>query len=980
MKNIGKILLFCLAALWSSGAVAQYYDTGANPDHIRWRLYETDSLRVVAPDYFDNSARRVMHYMDTLSTTIGYGLPITKMLDTPVVIHAENSASNGLSIWAPLRVEIASMPATDSYAQTWLRQLSVHEYRHTAQYSALNQGLIKALRPLLGQQWMLLTSGLMPFWWIEGDATDAETQASAFGRALQPSFTMHYRAVGRDILHSDNPDIWFGGSYNRYIPSHYNLGYQMVSTANTMAQRYVWGDVVDYVSNNPETIFPTEWAMRQKLGYSTEELFRHTFERLNNFWDMLPEREDSAQRVTSTRWTKCPTYTTVRYPLWSDHGTIVTLKGDFDHPQRFVEVEPATGKERDIVWPGAVNSPPTIIDDHIYWTEMSQLSSFAQQIGSVMYKAPVGGGQPKQVLHDSIYALYPTEYDDALAFVRYNFDGTYSIVCIEGEMTMAEGVELHGLCAEGDWLYYLTTSAGGMSIQRVNPKVWRSEVVKPASLATLSSLRVHNGVLYFGSIASGYDEVHAIDIASGKEYRLTTSRYGSFYGAPSPEGEHIALAIYDANGYHLAVDKVVMNEENRIVPNKIPANVVNPPRYKWTDMVRIDDVAFTASDLYDSKEQHPSKPYSKAANLIDFHSWAPIYLRPEQLMSGNLGDVGIGVSATSQNLLSSAFTTVGYRYGWGGKHLASLNLKYVGTPIKWQLSAVVDNQSAGADVAQGVIMKQGDYYASYNHADKAPQPSPTKASYSISVSASLPKVLRHGYWTSTLTPTVEFSHSSFRPYNPNTGEYLGGLNMAAATVQFNSYVRTAVRNVQPRWGFAALGGVGRMLGGFETPTTVGAFVRAYLPGFGLNDGLTLKGSWQGIVGNGPLGYSLDFRWGQPRGFERFVGNYNYWPDDNTSLSLQYSTPLCYPDVGIKGVVLLKRVRLSLFADGLLWRGLNQMGASEIDGMVTVGGDVWLDTSWFRLPAEGDLSLRVSCYADALHRDRPMISVGAGINF
>ena len=276
--------------MWSLSASAQFYNTGASPDHIRWREYESGKgHRVVAPDYFDHSARRVLRYMDTVSHSITHGLPVERLLSSPVVMHTENSASNGLSIWAPLRIEMSGMPAAESYSTSWLRQLSVHEFRHTAQYSALNRGFIKALYPVLGQQWMLLTSGLMPFWWIEGDATDAETQASHFGRGLQPSFTMHYRAVGRRILDGSNPDVWFGGSYNQYVPSHYNLGYQLVSMANTQAGRYVWGDVVDYVTEKPYTIFPTEWAMRRRLGYSTEELFYSTFGNLNDWWDSLPD-------------------------------------------------------------------------------------------------------------------------------------------------------------------------------------------------------------------------------------------------------------------------------------------------------------------------------------------------------------------------------------------------------------------------------------------------------------------------------------------------------------------------------------------------------------------------------------------------------------------------------------------------------------------------------------------------------------------
>ena len=137
-----------------------------------------------------------------------------------------------------------------------------------SQYSALFDGSARWLYYLLGEQSLLALTGVMPFWWLEGDAVDAETQASLYGRALQPSFTMHYRAVGRRILEGKNPDKWFAGSYNEFIPSHYNLGYQMTTTANTLAGRYAWGEVMEYASRKWFTITPFEWAMRDLLGLS----------------------------------------------------------------------------------------------------------------------------------------------------------------------------------------------------------------------------------------------------------------------------------------------------------------------------------------------------------------------------------------------------------------------------------------------------------------------------------------------------------------------------------------------------------------------------------------------------------------------------------------------------------------------------------------------------------------------------------------
>lgn len=968
-----------LLALLALPAWAQFYSNGVSRAGIRWQQVESESVRVIAPDYAEALSHRVLFMMDSLTNTIGYGLLPrgTEPLAMPVVLHTENTLSNGISIMAPARIEMCAFPATESYATPWLRQLSAHEYRHAAQYAALFGGSARWLYRLLGEQSLLALTGVMPFWWLEGDAVDAETQASLYGRALQPSFTMHYRAVGRDILAGENPDRWFSGSYNEFIPSHYNLGYQMVTTANTLAGRYVWGEIMDYASRWWLTITPFEWAMRRDLGYSTADLFRTTFERLNDHWEGLPERTDSATRVpTDSAKNNHSPYVWNNYPVWIDSERVVVVESSFDTPAALVEVDVESGAQRLLRHIGYLNSRPAIIGEHIYWSEMQQLSSFAQEMGSVLCRARLDGkGGIERVLDKDIYALYPTNFDGSLAYVRYNLNGTYSVVCSEGEMTLPEGVECHGLAATGDRLYLLTTGDGGMAIESVHPRSWERRVVRPASRVTLSNLVAsHDNRLYFGSIASGYDEIHTIDLLTGKERRVTTSRYGSFYGTPSPDGTRLALAVYDRHGYHLATSAILTQE---VVENTLlPRNVVNPEVYKWQEVVCIDTLHYGAREMGQMSEKFPSKPFNKASNALNIHSWAPAYYRPDQLMSGYLGSVRLGATVTSQSLLSDAVSTLGVYWLPQGEVGSTLNVKYLGWAPKIEFSANFSTLDATPHAPVGVYMKGGDYYANYDHTEQVePSPAPNN-SWSLYGRVSLPVILSHSYLTSVLTPAVEFSHSNTRPYSPTTGTYHPSQNILGATLQWNLYTRTAYRNLQPRWGLALVGGAGRMLGSFDAPTTIGLFARAYTPAFGANDGFTLKASWQGIEGDGPLGYALDFGWLIPRGVRSTI-----YPDDMVGGSVQYDTPLCYPDWGASGVVMLKRVRLSLFADTLWGRVPTAEGEPrKWSDATTFGGDLWLDTSWLRLPEQGDLTLRIGCYFDRHEWHKPTFSAGVNLNF
>ncbi len=948
---------------------AQFYSNGASP-RARWRTLHTERVTVVAPDYAEEPARKVLFLVDSLTDHIGYGLGHTP-LRMPIVMHSSSSASNGISIMAPRRIEMCTTPATASYATDWLGQLSVHEYRHAAQYGALFSGMAKYLYWLLGEQALLATSGVMPFWWLEGDAVDAETQASLYGRALQPSYTAYYRAVGRDILRSKNPDKWFGGSYNHYTPSHYELGYQMVTTANTLAGRYVWGEVMEYAAKWPITITPYEWAMRKRLGYSTEELFRTTFERLNNHWDSLPARESNTTPVPTTR--RSP-YESYRYPMWAPTGEILALRSTFDTPEEFVFINPESGRERRLRRVGYINTPPAIVGNHLYWSEITQLSSYAQEMGMVLYRTPLDGhGERERVTPRTTRALYPTEWQGELAYVRYNLEGTYTIVTPEEEHPLPFGVECHGMTSLADGLYLLVTTREGMSIERLDPATGGRTVVKPTTQATLSALRGGTDEkLYFGSIATGYEEIHSLDPTTGHEQRLTTTPYGAHWGAPNQEGDMVVLSTFDTEGYHLATAPTEGVESVEQTP--LPRNIVNPERYRWEGFPTVNNIDYGPEEKSHSHATIPTKRYHHLKDLINFHSWAPIYYRPEQIASGNLGDVSLGVTLSSQSLLSDAVTTLGGYLRPTGVVGARLNVKYIGWWPKLEVSADVNNGLPQIAAPKGSMMAGGNFFTNYDHSESVTTPSLPRSNYSFYGRLYLPIVLSHSNLTRVLTPSVELSHNNNLLYSPTTERYTTGQNIAAATLQWSCSTRQAYRNLQPRWGLALVGGIASTLEPFNTPYTVGVYGRAYTPAFGANDGFTLCASWQGIEGSGPLGYAPQFNWLIPRGARTSV-----YPDNLTGLSVQYDTPLCYPDWGWSGVVLVKRLRLGAFVDSL-WGNISNGTKSVGSNITTFGCDLRIDTSWLRLPEQGDLTLRVGCYFDVRDLAHPTPSFGIGTNF
>jgi len=122
-------------------------------------------------------------------------------------------------LWAPKRMEIFTCPPQDTYAENWLQQLAIHEYRHVVQIDKLNQGMTKVLTYVFGEQATGAILGLfIPLWLVEGDAVCTETALSNSGRGRLPSFEMKLRAQTLTKINLNYDKAVFG-SYKIICPT-----------------------------------------------------------------------------------------------------------------------------------------------------------------------------------------------------------------------------------------------------------------------------------------------------------------------------------------------------------------------------------------------------------------------------------------------------------------------------------------------------------------------------------------------------------------------------------------------------------------------------------------------------------------------------------------------------------------------------------------------------------------------------------------
>ena len=1027
------IVLVIVALAGCYTASAQYYSWGADPTYMRWRKLKGDKIDIIYPDTARTLGYKMMYYARAVQPTIDFGFRHGPM-KIPFVIHPENFSSNGMVMWLPKRVEILSSPAISGYSMPWLKQLAAHEYRHAVQYNNLNKGVVRVFSYILGQQSSTIGLLFMPLWGLEGDATLSETQMSSFGRALQPSFTMHYRAIG-NIAKERGINKWFCGSYREHIPDHYHLGYQLTAFANTKYDENVWDKIVRYAVRNPYVLATTYVGLKRYYNTSTTKLFHETFADLSDYWNSLPYQANTSTQLSGE---VKKGYTQYRYPQYIDKDIVLSLYETLDRPDALVLTNSKTGKSRHIAYTGIVSSRPSeVVGGRVWWTEYRRSTLFAERINSKLCYMDLERGRTR-TLNRMRQALYPTPISEhELAWVEYFPNGEYSIVRgnpaprHEEEylrVQIPSDIEIHGL-AYDDYtraLYFIATDDSGMWLGRVGRNREVEHVTKGAYI-TLSDLRAKEGVLYFGSIQSGKDEVHCYDLRTDTEYRISGSTYGSFSPMPAKQ-DTVLMTTYNRYGYHIAEQAIKRDTLPKVAYSKLPINLVNPERKKW-NTVNLDTVRFIGADsmLAQAKEFGQAKRkgvkplrdkrYSGPAHLFNIHSWAPVSYDPFALSEEGALDFNLGATIMSQNILSTAsgFLTWGwnaregsvfkgsFRYYGLGVNL-SINATYGGTQQLYSAYTYLYNPMSGR--YEAVLPGGKEEYVKNPVTGKDElvlneEPALSKY-YNVGMMASLPLYFQAGYHTRYVQVSAGYNYSNglvakVDRLSVEIGKgsvsniakigYKEGVHLLQFGVGYQDMVRLAHKDFLPRWGQVVSLNYALNPADRNFSHLISAYGKVYFPGFVKHHSLSLAAVYQTSLGGFDREDALSnlaFHSGRlvPRGFYTSeIENRNY-----VATSLNYALPIWYPDLGCP-VIHFKRVRLNLgfdfasFSSKAMYVGADNTLITKIrrERIFSYGGDISFDFNLFRMPEAGTTSLTISIYQPH-GKKKPFVTAGLGLPF
>ena len=932
---------FLLALLLTNNIHAQFYESGTEPASVRWQQIHTEHFRIIFPTDALQEGQRAAYALEYIHQAAGKSLNHAPA-KIPVVLHNRTAFSNGFVSWAPKRSEWFLTPPQDNYAQDWLHQLAVHEYRHVVQVDKLNQGITRAMGFAVGQQAVGAVAGLLPLWFLEGDAVATETALTNAGRGRNPAFEMPLRTIALSGKYHKYDKAFFG-SYRDHVPNHYELGYQMVGWTRQHYGAKTFETSVDFVARHPYTLIfcpPFRLGVKKETGYKTDELYRNAFDDLTHRWSEQEMHTDYDTIAPLTKRTN-DLFTNYRSPQYLNDSVFVTLKTGMAQIAQWVKID-RDGREQILHTPGFINSERvTYSNGLLAWTEQVQDVRWSNRSYSVVKLFNIHTGMKGMLDRRTRYYSPALSPDGAtIAVVDVPVDGVCSIVLLDltgkekDRLPNPNGVFLQtpSWCRDGKSLLVMVNDSKGKSIARIDIATGQYTTVLPSVYDDISYPVDGGEHAFFTAYYNGITNVYAVDYRTGKVMQVTSARFGAFDPQPNAAGDKLVYVEYSVNGYNLV--ETELNEAKWI-----PVDQLTDHSLKLYETLAQQE-GFNLQDSVIPNAQHQVKPYRKWNNLFNVHSWAPMYYEV------NVSDVTStelypGAVLLSQDLLGNLTSSAGY--SWRGYHALHAGFTYKG------LYPVIDFkiEHGGKAVALGSSPNEGsDIFR--------PQSLHTK----INVRSYIPFTLTRNQWITGAVPQVRLTFNNHYLYSPTTDKYQHGLWEMVYSLQAYRYLKMSVRDLAPRLGFLAQGAFMHMPWNKQFGYIYYLYGRAYLPGIARHHSLRLSGAWQQQKPNYYLyGSSLLF----PRGYTQ-----NRTEKLNIG-TVDYSMPLFYPDWSLSKLIYLKRLRTNLFCDVARneYRFKeNNMVKWRKDDLLSVGVDILADVNLIQIYFPINVGVRVAYVPDS----------------
>ncbi len=934
MREKGKGMFWVVLSvllLLSTNGFTQYFDLGQDPASLKWRQIDTRNFKVIFPDYYEAKAHYFAAGLEQAASS-GTRTLTSRPRKLPVIFHTTSVNSNAMVPWAPRRMEIYTPPPQDNYSQPWLDQLILHEYRHVQQIEKMNQGFTGGLYYLFGEQAAAAMIGLfVPFWFLEGDAVATETGWSLSGRGREPSFTMPLRGqLASHGIYSYDKAVY--GSYRDFVPNHYMLGYYLVGASRIRYGPGLWEDAVNTAARKPFLLVPWNYSLKKKSSLTKSQLYHSVLSDLDSCWKVNVEmtmNDHESQLMTTSTTNRSTTYVNYRHPSEVIGRGILAEKSSIDDVNRYVMIG-RDGEEKVLHTPG-FNFSQTLSASHhlVTWSVMRSDPRWNNRSYADVQVYDIETGKVRMLTrHQRIVAPCLSPDAKSIAAVELDSLDDSRLVILDAEtgeirqrIRAPEGISLMtpawmenqkkivavGVCNKGKALITCDLFS----------ETW--SVITPWSYTELYLPRAAGNYIYFTGGYSGVDQVYAMDTSSQTIYQVTSVSLGATDAFVTDDCRFLYYASYTGDGYRIERQSLAPGQwEPMEGQRSILASLAD-------SLTAMENYLFDGTAPADS--HYTSRPYRDWKNLFNIHSWGPFYVDADNQ------DFYPGASIMSQNRLSTAFTTLGYRYDMNERE---------GT---WFADFSYRGLYPVADITYKIGERKSYFYDSLNN----------KVEYSwrednLRTMLRIPLLYLVSRWIVGWQPSVgaTFMHIN-HPENTPSRFITGTFQVMEYRLLAYGQMETSYRDLYPRWGmtldlnFRHTPYSGTSLG--EIGSAAGCF---YLPGFVRHHGFRLYAACQR---KDPGKYRFADLINYPRGYS------GIYMDDAFSFSAGYKFPFWYPDLALGPVIYLKRLKASVFWDYATGKNRDSKNQLHKESYQSLGLDLTADMHVLRFLAPFDLGLR-----------------------
>lgn len=937
MKHI--LLLYLTLIIFPHVLKAQYYDIGQEPWSIKWGQVNTPNFKVIYPSNYHANA------ISTALLLERWRLPVARSLKvippyTPVILHTGNVYSNAFSIWAPRRIEFLTTPPQDIYGQGWLEQLTIHEFRHIVQISKVNQGFTKALGAVFGQQAAPAILGLfVPPWFMEGDAVATETALTHTGRGRVADFAMPLRAqlIEKGQYSYAKATL---GSYNDFIPNEYITGYHIVATAREKYGIEIWNSALNRTGRKPYTLNPFSKGIKQVSGKNKRRLYEESMFYLDSLWH---DNVKNNYNLIKTRTSDI--YSNYTHP-YRVGGKLIVLRNSLDDIHRFVTIDP-DGKETIIYTPGFLYEDEISFNGKwITWIEEQPHPRWQNQGYSTIFALdPITKDVIKIKTKLRLFAPAMSPDSKYLACSEMNSEGRnfLSIIDLNGIIINRFPAPAERFISSPSWssdgkqIVMILTGNTGKEIAILNSENQEFNIISSSIPDQISDPCFAGESILFNLDINEKSEICSLNLSNGVITQVTESRYGtshSYYSfttnTDNATNGVVLFSSYTADGYRPAEITLPLKPQQGLVKEISFGSYEDPATNNhWPLASTLGEQEISLAQTVKPEDTIQIAKYPKTANLINLHSWGPVYLDIEDQTANP------GISFMSQNLLSTLFVTAGYDF--------DLN-EATG---RWK--ADVSWRGWFPVITTGISHGKRAYIPGSD--DNHPRFTWNETSWDFAISQWLRGVngrFSKGIGLSVMHQYMSNSNDNSTPNDFRDGR-LGVLNYSATAFILS---KSAYRQLAPPLGVRIdLHFKNSIFGDYTAGDMYSAQTRIFLPGLAKTHSLQLYTAYQELnISDNGYRFSEDI--GLPEGY-----NYRI-PEYMIRIRPSYSFPVAYPDAHSGTTLYLKRFRSSVFFDYAAETAPSHQGTYRSAGI-----DLIFDYHFFSLPAPITLGLRYSYLLD-----------------